>query len=88
MVRKSYGKMRGTRYRLENKGVPSITSCMEEYNLGDTVHVKFTSTIVPHPRFHGFTGKVTGRNGRGYIVEVRDGGKFKKISVKAEHLKR
>lgn len=80
--------MRGTRYRLKNKGKPNISRYMEEYNTGDTVNITFTSTIVPHPRFHGFTGKVVGRNGNGYIVQVREGGKLKKISIRAEHLKK
>jgi large subunit ribosomal protein L21e len=88
MVRKSYGKMRGTRYRLENKGVTNITRYLEEFNVGDTVNITFTSTIVPHPRFHGFTGKVLGKRGRGYIIEVREGGKHKKISIRPEHLKK
>ncbi|MCS7105748.1 MAG: 50S ribosomal protein L21e, partial [Candidatus Aenigmarchaeota archaeon] len=42
---------------------------------------------MPHPRFKGRIGKVIGKRGKSYIVEITDGNKVKKIISKPEHLK-
>jgi ribosomal protein L21E len=42
----------------------------------------------PHLRFRGMTGKVTGTSGRAYNVDVRVGGKTKKLVVTNLHLAR
>jgi len=88
MVRKSYGKMRGTRKKLQVERKPRITDLIREFNLGDMVHIDFTSMDnLPHPKFQGLTGEIIGKRGRAYMVRIRDINKFKVIFLKAQHLK-
>jgi large subunit ribosomal protein L21e len=74
---------------VRERGLRSITRYVREFEIGERVHIKIDSASQkgrPHPRFHGRTGKIIDRRGRAYIVEVRDGGKFKKLIVNPEHL--
>ena len=88
MVQKSYGKMRGTRKKLKSRGKLAITKYLTSFTSGDFVHVNFTpSSPIQHPRFKGATGKIIRKDGRNYIIEIRDGGKMKKIYARPEHLK-
>jgi len=88
MVRKSYGKMRGTRNKLKVKEKARISNIMREYNLGDRVHIDFTSMDnLPHPKFQGLTGEIIGKRGRAYMVRIRDINSFKILLLKAQHLK-
>jgi large subunit ribosomal protein L21e len=41
----------------------------------------------PHHRYHGRVGLITEKRGRAYVVEIKDGGKIKKIIASPEHLK-
>lgn len=41
----------------------------------------------PHPRYAGRVGRVIGKRGRAYVVEIPDGGKRKQIITSAVHLK-
>ena len=88
MVRKSYGKMRGTRQKLKRKSARRIADYMREYNLGDMVHIDFASMVgMPHPKFQGLTGEIIGKRGHAYMVRIRDMNKFKTILLKPQHLK-
>ena len=42
---------------------------------------------MPSKRFQGLTGKIIGQRGRAYFIQIRDGGKMKKVLSKPEHLK-
>ena len=88
MVRKSYGKMRGTRFKLQIRRKPMIHNYIKEFNVGDMVHVNIVSSSpCPHPRFHGLAGVVTEKRGSSYTVKVSVGHKSKEISLRPEHLK-
>lgn len=88
MVRKSYGKMRGTRKKVFSKGLP-VNRFVEDFKEGDYVSIKLHSGLkFPHPRFHGMNGRVTGRRGNAYAVRVKDKNAYKEIFVKPEHLKK
>lgn len=87
MVRKSYGKMRGTRKKMAGRS-SSISRFLDKFEVGESVHIDFSSHRIPHPKFQGFTGRIVGRSGQGYVVEVMNGDAAKKISLKPEHLKR
>ncbi len=87
MVRKTYGKMRGTRFKMSLEKMP-ISVALQSFKVGETVNVDYTSHRMPHPKFQGLTGKVVETKGRSYGVEVRDGGKLKIIYLRPEHLKR
>ncbi len=87
MVRKSYGKMRGTRFKLESRKA-TINRFMQQFAVGDVVKIDFVSHRMTHPRFQGLTGRVVENRSSGYGVEVTDGNKTKVIFLKPEHLKR
>ena len=65
---------------------------MSKYiNEGDTVNVVIDSSYQkgqPHHRFHGLTGKVTGNQGKAYVVSTRVGNIFKDLIVRPEHLRK
>ncbi|MBI4173188.1 MAG: 50S ribosomal protein L21e [Candidatus Aenigmarchaeota archaeon] len=42
---------------------------------------------MPFPKFKGKIGKVKGRRGRAYLVEITDRGKRKTVIAKPEHLR-
>jgi len=80
---------RKLRKRVREKGI-KIRKTLQEFEIGQTVHVDIESAMhkgMPHPRFQGKTGKVVGVRGKAYLVEVRDGGKYKTLIVRPEHLK-
>lgn len=87
MVRKSYGKMRGTRFKMHMEK-SSVTRFLEQFIVGDIVKVDFASHRMPHPKFQGLTGRVVELKGNSYGVQVSDGGKSKVIFLRPEHLKR
>lgn len=88
MVRKSYGKMRGVRKKLQLRKKPTLTQYMREFAEGEKVHINIVpSSKFQHPRFHGLTGTVVDKKGRAYAVQVRDGSKLKTVYLRPEHLK-
>ena len=88
MPQKSYGKMRGTRKKLQTRSRLAINAYLQEFREGDQVHIDFVpSSPLQHPRFQGLTGVVMERRGRNYIIQVRDGNKLKQVFARPEHLK-
>lgn len=88
MVRKSYGKMRGTRKKLRNKKKPSINAYLKVFKKGEHVHIDLvTSSPLQHPRYQGKTGEIIEKRGRAYAVSVRDGKARKTVFMRPEHLK-
>ncbi len=88
MVRKSYGKMRGTRHKLKKKP-HTISRYIDTFNVGENVRIDIVSQKnMPNPKFHGMSGRVLERKGNSYLVEVMDQNAVKKIYVKPEHLRR
>jgi large subunit ribosomal protein L21e len=88
IVRKSYGKMRGTRFKMQIRKRPTIRTFMQEFKVGDVVHINIvSSSAFPHPRFQGRTGTVEEKRGKSYTVKIAEGTKKKKLSLRPEHLK-
>ncbi|MCX6818500.1 MAG: 50S ribosomal protein L21e [Candidatus Aenigmarchaeota archaeon] len=88
MVRKSYGKMRGTRKKKFGGDLP-VNRYLEEFKPGDNVSIKLHAGLkFPHPRFHGTFGTVIAKRGRAYLVRVKDINAYKDIFLKPEHLKK
>ncbi len=88
---KSHGPRAGTRSKLRKspRDKFKVTKYLKEFKLGSYVAIVIdpSSKKQPHHRFHGKTGKVVGKRGRAYIVEVREGNKIKQVFAKPEHLK-
>lgn len=90
MVQKSYGKRRGSRKKLSGGEEITITKLLRKFDIGDSVYIKLAPSVhnFPHPKFHGKTGKVIGKRGSSYIVEVKDMSAIKKIIVDPVHMKK
>ncbi|MEM5794476.1 MAG: 50S ribosomal protein L21e [Candidatus Aenigmatarchaeota archaeon] len=92
MVKKSRGIRAKTREKLRQKPGyrPAITKFLQEFKEGQKVAIlqePSSHSGMPHPRFKGRIGKVIGKRGKSYIVEITDGNKVKKIISRPEHLK-
>ncbi len=81
--------MRRSRKKMTGPPKPTLTDLLRKFNVGDRVHVVIRSSgRFQHPRFHGKTGTVLGKQGRSYVVEIRDGNLAKKLFLTSEHLKK
>lgn len=88
MTRKSYGKVRGTRQKFSGKKIYGINKFIRGFSVGDSVHVDFLpSSKLPHPRFHGSTGRIIGKRGASYAVKITDHDAAKILFLRPEHLK-
>ncbi|RLF38964.1 MAG: 50S ribosomal protein L21e [Thermoplasmata archaeon] len=95
MVKRSKGIRSKSRHILRKKtrerGLSPITRSLREFKEGEYVHIVLDPSIqkgMPHIRFHGYTGKIKGKQGEAYLVGIRDGGKQKTLIVRPEHLRR
>lgn len=92
MTRKSRGFRSGTREKLTQRPGyrPAITKFLQEFRKSQVVAIlqePSSQQGMPHPRFKGKMGKIIGKRGKAYIVEILDGNKVKKLIAKPEHLK-
>lgn len=92
MVRKAKGPRAGTRKLLKKKERRrlTITDVMKDLKEGDLVAIKINPSVqkgMPHVRYQGRTGRVVEKRGMAYVVEIKDGGKIKKIIARPEHIK-
>ncbi len=91
MVKSSKGyrrKSRNLRLRSRERGKIRIARYMQEFEKGSIVSINIDPSYqsIPHPRFQGRSGRITGKQGRAYYVQIRDGKKKKNILVTPEHL--
>jgi large subunit ribosomal protein L21e len=90
---KSHGFRCGTRSKLRKSPRErklTVTKYLQQFKIGDYVAIVIEPSShkgMPHPRFHGLTGRVVGKRGRAYIVQVREGSKIKTVFAYPEHLK-
>ncbi len=90
----SNGPFTGTRNKLKNRprerGTSPPQRAIQEFDEGDTVHLKLDPSVNDgtfHHRFSGRTGTVVGEQGAAYKVEVADKDATKTIIAKPAHLK-
>ena len=95
MVKASKGfrvKTRHTlRVRPRNKGLPQISASLRKFKVGEQATVVLDGRVqsgMPHPRYHGKTGTVTGVQGKALLVRIVEGRKPKTLVVLPEHLRR
>lgn len=88
------GPRKKTRYKfkkdLRKRGIAPVTSVIQNYEIGQKVHVVVEPSVqkgMPHRRFHGKTGTVIGQRGRAWVVEVSDGNSVKQVIARPQHLK-
>lgn len=72
------------------RGAIPVTKALQTFPIGSRVAIILEPSVVkgmPHPRFQGRIGTVKERRGKAYVVEVREGGKLKKVISMPEHLR-
>jgi len=77
------------RKKIREKGI-KIRRALQTFEIGQRVHIDIDSAVhkgMPHPRFQGRTGVVIGVRGKAYLVKIRDGGLYKTLIARPEHLK-
>ena len=90
MVVKSRGPRKRTREKFRGPAKFTVNRFIKEFKVGDNVALVVHSASqegMPFKRFHGKTGKIVGKRGRAYIVEIKDGGKRKIVISKVEHIR-
>ncbi|MEM4571173.1 MAG: 50S ribosomal protein L21e [Nanopusillaceae archaeon] len=92
--RKGKGSRRKSRDKLSKKirekGKIKIKNILKKFNSGDSVSIVIDPSYhkgMPHPKFHGLSGKVINKRGDCYEVLIEDKGKEKIIIVHPAHLK-
>lgn len=88
------GPRKKTRYKfkkeLRRRGIPPVTSVIQQFEIGEKVHIICNPSIqkgMPHHRFHGKTGTVIGKRGRAWMLEISDGNAEKIVIARPQHLK-
>ncbi len=68
----------------------SVNHHIKEFEVGDTVAIvpKHNYRNAPHPRYRGRVGKITGKRGNAYVVEIRQLRAIKELVIPALHLER
>lgn len=93
MVKKSRGFRSGTRRKLRQRPSvrPAITKYLQEFKKDQRVVISPEPSShkgMPFPRFRGKVGKIIGKRGKSYIVEIKVGKKKKLIISRPEHLRK
>lgn len=94
MVKKSHGFRARTRSlmskRVRDRGLSPLSTVLIDYEIGDRVNIVIDSAVhkgMPHRRYHGRTGVVTGKRGRAIEVDVKMGNAVKSLIIRPEHLR-
>lgn len=93
-MKKSKGIRQGTRKILRKKpkerGMIPVTRALQDFKEGEKVKIVIEPSVhkgQPHRRFHGRTGTVIGKQGKAFVLEVKDKNKKKKLIIRSEHLR-
>lgn len=79
------------RKNVRDRGLGSVEKYLIDYNINDKVDIITDSSQhrrgMPHFRYHGRTGTITGQRGRCYLVKVKLGNSTKTLIIGTEHLR-
>ena len=67
-----------------------MVQATQELAIGSRVTIIIDPTVhkgQPHHRYQGRVGLIREKRGRAYVVEIKDGGKIKKVVSGPEHLR-
>ena len=92
MAKGTKGPRKRTRNKMKKplRDKTTVNQFLEQFSEGERVLIKIEPSShrsMPHPRFKGKGGVVTGKRGGSYVVEIRDGGLKKTIITTSEHLR-
>jgi large subunit ribosomal protein L21e len=95
MVKRSKGLRSKSRQILRkiprSRGFSSITRSLHQFDVGESVNIVIDPSMhkgMPHIRFHGYNGKIVGKQGNSYVVGLSVGKKKKTLVIRPEHLRR
>ena len=93
-MRKSKGYRHSTRQvfrkKARDKGIRPLDYLLRDFNEGDIVDIIVNPSEhkgMPHRRYHGKTGEIIKKQGKAFIVAIRQGRATKKIIAAKEHLR-
>ena len=93
-MKRSKGTRQGTRSILRKskseRGRVVIRRILHEYSEGDRVAIVLDGgqqAGMPHRRFQGRTGFITSKQGKAWVVAVKDGNMKKTVVALPEHLR-
>lgn len=75
----------------EEKHRKGISRFFKEFRIGERVIISIDSSSqdgAPHHRFQGKIGKIIGKKGRAYVVNVNDRFKEKTLIILPQHLRK
>ncbi len=88
-----HGMRKKTRDKLSKtiraSGFSPVVRAIQEFEPGQKVHVIIDPSKhkgMPHPKFHGRTGEITGKRGRAFVLKIADGNATKTLIALPEHL--
>jgi large subunit ribosomal protein L21e len=73
------------------KGKLAVSGFVKKLEIGDNVVLKGQPSVIKgmyFRRFHGRMGRITGKQGTCYFVQIQDGGQEKQLLVSAVHLRK
>lgn len=92
---KSKGKRSKTRKKLRKnireRGKLSTSKIIQDFPIDSKARIKINPSVPqgqPHAKFHGETGVITGKQGKAYVLKIKNGNKYKKVIAKPEHLEK
>ena len=95
MVIRIGGSRRKSRHKMSKnvreKGKIKLVRYFQKFSEGDRICLLAEPSIhksIYHARFHGKVGKVLGKRGKCYEVQIKDINKLKKLIVHPVHLKK
>ena len=93
-MKRSLGKM-SKRSRLFRRKASQpklgLTKLVKSFSIGDEVIIDPKTGFfggMPHPRYRGKRGKITGKRGEAYLMEIKVYSAMKKLVVPAVHLEK
>lgn len=89
---RAHGYRRRTRGLMSKptRGAKGLSRLLHQYKIDDEVTIDISPTQakgMPHRRFQGLVGRVERVSRRSLAVNVRVGGKVKKVVARLEHVK-
>lgn len=89
MVKRSKGTFSGRTRQLRGKSRVTVSEAVRTFSIGEKVRItpKARTEGLPHLRYRNKHGTVVEKRGKGYVVEISDHKKRKKIVVGSIHLK-
>ncbi len=86
------GKRSKTRSKFRKKGAKvSVNDIMQDFEIGEKVQIVIDSSYhsgLPGKGFHGLSGKISGKRGSAYEVELNKGNKEAMVVTTPVHIKR